>query len=103
MVKMGKSVSGILTVMILFHQKANPTVKMLLAQTLVRAYKGLSRMRGNLHVRFLGGGGAVMRCCYPTSSPTRLCAENPGQVTGVFLCLSAAALYLMIFLPPEAI
>lgn len=52
--------------MILFHQKANPTVKMLLAQTLVRAYKGLSRMRGNLHVRFLGGGGAVMRCCYPT-------------------------------------
>ncbi|EOH0491606.1 hypothetical protein ABN083_05715 [Providencia rettgeri] len=41
---------------------------MLSAQTEVRAYKGLSRMRGNLHVRFLGGGGAVMRCCYPTAS-----------------------------------
>lgn len=59
--------------MILFHQKANSTVKMLLAQTLVRAYKGLSRMRGNLHVRFLGGGGAVMRCCYPT------CALRPAS------------------------
>ncbi len=23
-------------------------------------------MQGNLLVRFLGGGGAVMRCCYPT-------------------------------------
>ncbi|EDQ2146512.1 hypothetical protein GUM66_002486 [Salmonella enterica] len=23
-------------------------------------------MRGNSLVRFLGGGGAVMRCCYPT-------------------------------------
>jgi hypothetical protein len=28
---------------------------------------GLSRMRGDSHVRFLGGGGAAMRCCYPTS------------------------------------
>lgn len=28
---------------------------------------GLSRMRGDPHVRFLGGGGAVMRRCYPTS------------------------------------
>jgi hypothetical protein len=27
---------------------------------------GLSRMRGDPHVRFLGGGGAVMRRCYPT-------------------------------------
>jgi hypothetical protein len=27
---------------------------------------GLSRMRGDSHVRFLGGGGAAMRCCYPT-------------------------------------
>jgi hypothetical protein len=25
-----------------------------------------SRMRRKLHVRFLGGGGAAMRCCYPT-------------------------------------
>ena len=32
----------------------------------MQAYKGLSRMRGNLHVRFLGGGGTVMFCCYPT-------------------------------------
>ncbi|MEN4546336.1 hypothetical protein, partial [Pantoea agglomerans] len=30
-------------------------------------YKGLSGMRGNLHVPFLGGGGAVMRRCYPTA------------------------------------
>ena len=28
---------------------------------------GLSRMRGDLHVRFLGGGGAARRCCYPTA------------------------------------
>ncbi len=63
---MGKFVSEILTVMILSRQKASPTIIMLSAQTEVRAYKGLSRMRGNLHVRFLGGGGAVMRCCYPT-------------------------------------
>lgn len=27
---------------------------------------GLSRMRGDHQVRFLGGGGAAMRCCYPT-------------------------------------
>lgn len=27
---------------------------------------GLSRMRGDPHVRFLGGGGAAMRRCYPT-------------------------------------
>ena len=27
---------------------------------------GLSRMRGDSHVRFLGGGGAAMRRCYPT-------------------------------------
>ena len=59
---------------------------MLLAQTLVRAYKGLSRMRGNLHVRFLGGGGAVMCCCYPTSCALRhKKAETPGQQwLGVF-------------------
>jgi hypothetical protein len=28
--------------------------------------KGLSRMRGDLHVRFLGGGGTAMCRCYPT-------------------------------------
>jgi hypothetical protein len=28
---------------------------------------GLSRMRGDSHVRFLGGGGAAMRRCYPTA------------------------------------
>ena len=27
---------------------------------------GLSRMPGDWHVRFSGGGGAVMRCRYPT-------------------------------------
>ena len=42
---------------------------MLLARMQIRAYKGLSRMRGNSHVRFLGGGGAVMRRCYPTVRP----------------------------------
>ncbi|TCZ22345.1 hypothetical protein EYB39_22460 [Pantoea agglomerans] len=33
-------------------------------------------MRGNLHVPFLGGGGAVMRCCYPTISLCPLCARS---------------------------
>jgi hypothetical protein len=33
---------------------------------------GLSRMRGDLHVRFSGGGGAVMRCCYPTRCMTAI-------------------------------
>lgn len=28
--------------------------------------RGLSRMRREAHVRFLGGGGAEMRRCYPT-------------------------------------
>ena len=32
--------------------------------------RGLSRMRGNSQVRFLGGGGAVMRRCYPTMTAT---------------------------------
>jgi len=32
---------------------------------------GLSRMRGDPHVRFLGGGGAVRRCCYPTMWQTK--------------------------------
>jgi len=31
--------------------------------------QGLSRMRGNSHVRFLGGGAAVTPPCYPTASP----------------------------------
>lgn len=30
--------------------------------------RGLSRMRREAHVRFLGGGGAAMRCRYPTIS-----------------------------------
>ena len=28
-------------------------------------YEGLSRMRGNSHVRFLGGRGRVTACAYP--------------------------------------
>ena len=28
---------------------------------------GLSRMPGDLHVRFLGGSSAARRCCYPTA------------------------------------
>jgi hypothetical protein len=31
-----------------------------------RPYEGLSRMRGNLHVRFLGGCGRATACTYPT-------------------------------------
>jgi hypothetical protein len=31
-----------------------------------RLCRGLSRMRGNSHVRFLGGSDAAMRCSYPT-------------------------------------
>ncbi len=33
---------------------------------LLLAYKGLSRMRGNSHVRFLGEGQPVMVVPYPT-------------------------------------
>lgn len=58
---------------------------MLSAQTIVRAYKGLSRMRGNLHVRFLGGGGAVMRCCYPTFISLPFYRENPSLGSGFFM------------------
>ena len=32
-------------------------------------YEGLSRMRGNSHVRFLGGRGRVTACAYPASPP----------------------------------
>src|SRR5450631_775789 len=45
---------------------------------------GLSRMKGDLHVRFLGGGGAAMRCCYPTrcmgsmNGVKRCCASSCG-------------------------
>lgn len=48
---------------------------------------GLSRMRGDPHVRFLGGGGAAMRRCYPTRSMalTELaacfCARNFGAIS----------------------
>lgn len=28
---------------------------------------GLSRMRGNSHVRFLGGDGSATSCSYPTA------------------------------------
>lgn len=45
------------------------TEQMAVGLYLVRVYRGLSRMRGNSHVRFLGGGGAEMPCCYPTASP----------------------------------
>lgn len=43
---------------------------------------GLSRMRGDSHVRFLGDGGAVMRCCYPTKtnvSPTSTASDCKGS------------------------
>ncbi|PNE59858.1 hypothetical protein A8H39_01550 [Paraburkholderia fungorum] len=49
---------------------------------------GLSRMRGDSHVRFLGGGGAAMRCCYPTlvwmpsrASCIRSSARRPTSLT----------------------
>ncbi|AUV47457.1 hypothetical protein AL536_22840 [Vibrio fluvialis] len=53
-------------------------------------------MRGNSHVRFLGGGGAVMRCCYPTFAPSLkrksrsecsgfFMPENPLEICAVFL------------------
>lgn len=82
---MEKFVSETLTVMILSRQRASPTIIMLSAQTEVRAYKGLSRMRGNLHVRFLGGGGAVMRCCYPTFISLLFYTKKP-SLGSVFLC-----------------
>jgi hypothetical protein len=44
---------------------------------------GLSRMRGDPHVRFLGGGGAVRRCCYPTAwhNQTRGKPAHPLRMT----------------------
>ncbi|MBU5970399.1 hypothetical protein KQW05_30260, partial [Pseudomonas aeruginosa] len=44
-----------------------------------RALKGLSRMRGNSHVRFLGGDGPAMACPYPTIEP----AQNEARGTFV--------------------
>ena len=40
---------------------------------------GLSRMRGDPHVRFLGGGGAAMRRRYPTK-----CMELMGKGLWLF-------------------
>lgn len=54
-------------------------------------------MRGNLHVRFLGGGGTVMCCCYPTCDT--LVAGSHFLVTGVrlqkFVFLSFKEHYLV--------
>lgn len=47
---------------------AGQSVFTLLVSTSVLAYKGLSRMRGNSPVRFLGEGQAVMLVPYPTLS-----------------------------------
>jgi len=53
--------------------------------------RGLSRMRGNSHVRFLGGGGVAMRCCYPTIISIKLENEEccdpilPGYVNFIRL------------------
>ncbi|MDP8238071.1 MAG: hypothetical protein P9X24_03190, partial [Candidatus Hatepunaea meridiana] len=43
---------------------------------------GLSRMRGNPHVRFLGGDGAATHCPYPTklASGSGLWALNKPEV-----------------------
>src|SRR5262249_40432529 len=38
--------------------------------------EGLSRMRGNSHVRFLGGGRAVRLSCYPTERVGSRMAAN---------------------------
>ena len=38
---------------------------------------GLSRMRGDPHVRFSGGGGAVMRRCYPTRFTAWIVMSSP--------------------------
>jgi len=46
--------------------------------------RGLSRMRGNSHVRFLGGGGVAMRCCYPTIIVIN-CAARPSEIEE-FIC-----------------
>ncbi|EEW5970477.1 hypothetical protein D7W18_10150 [Escherichia coli] len=42
----------------------------------VEAYKGLSGMRGNSHVPFLGGGETVMNRCYPTGLTCRFCRSD---------------------------
>ena len=43
-------------------------------------------MRGNSHVRFLGGGAAVMPSCYPTSTPTVPCAAACFNPSGALTC-----------------
>jgi hypothetical protein len=44
--------------------------------------KGLSRMQGDLHVRFLGGGGTVMCRCYPTRTARPGIAGRCTQIRG---------------------
>lgn len=48
---------------------------------------GLSRMRGDPHVRFSGGGGAVMRRCYPTRSTAWIVMSSQ---SGGSICLANA-------------
>ena len=45
------------------------------------SYEGLSRMRGNSHVRFLGEGVAAMSLPYPTDAD-ELHVGRPGSATG---------------------
>ena len=44
---------------------ALPSVEQRVGRGYGRPYEGLSRMRGNSHVRFLGGRGRVTACAYP--------------------------------------
>ena len=42
-------------------------------------------MRGNSQVRFLGGGGTAMRCCYPSSAPADRLIKKPAYIAGFFM------------------
>jgi hypothetical protein len=42
--------------------------------------KGLSRMRGNSHVRFLGGGAPAREPCYPTGLVLGACTVFASRI-----------------------
>lgn len=57
-------------------------------------------MRGNSHVRFLGGGGAEMPCCYPTRLPRAAPAARPAHPKRTKPCLMAGLFCSSPFIEP---
>ncbi len=52
-------------------------------------------MRGNSHVRFLGGGGVAMRCCYPTMIISKVESEGLAMSPSCPVYLSGSCDVLM--------